>query len=123
MEGWHRDYEVWGSTATIFDPRRFHAWSHEGAYERGPQEVSESNRHTCERKMCYFPFGIGRHACPAAAGFGDRIITLLVVELTRRLGTRQTGLTIYFDNFKPQKSPHSLLPCGRTDMENWVLEL
>ncbi|KAI0097935.1 cytochrome P450 [Nemania sp. FL0031] len=101
----HRNGLIWGADALEFKPRRFHNWSH------------------AEERLSYFPFGIGRHLCPASAGYGDRIITLLVVELARRFGTRQTGLKIHFGDVELQQRVSKPLPSGRGDMENWVLEI
>jgi hypothetical protein len=64
------------------------------------------------------------HGCPAAAGFGERIITLLVIALVRQFGTRETGLNMYFGNeVLQQQGSSSPLPSGRSEMENWVLEV
>ncbi|KAI0509059.1 cytochrome P450 [Xylaria bambusicola] len=127
VERWHRDSRVWGATAGVFDPQRFHPRGHERDREDNvvaPTANLQPTRQTLDyQRIGYFPFGVGRHMCPAAAGFGERIITLLVVELTRRLGDRQTGLKIYFNNTTLQKATRTLLPSGRSDMENWVLEL
>ncbi|KAI1128747.1 cytochrome P450 [Nemania abortiva] len=101
----HRDRRVWGTNALKFKPRRFHNWPREN------------------KRLSYFPFGVGRHICPAAAEYGDKIIVLLVVELTRRFGTRQTGLKVHFGDSEVQQRVSTPLPSGRDDMENWVLEL
>ncbi|KAI1419363.1 hypothetical protein F5Y12DRAFT_789120 [Xylaria sp. FL1777] len=113
VEAWQHNATIWPN-AISFDPTRFHNWEYGGTVNI-PREITL-------RRLSYFPFGVGRHTCPAAAGFGDRIITLLVVELTRRFGTRQTGLKIHFDNIVHGVFV-DLLPTGRSDMENWVLEL
>ncbi|KAK5630459.1 hypothetical protein RRF57_006174 [Xylaria bambusicola] len=127
VEGWHRDSRVWGDAAGVFDPQRFHPRGHERDRENTVVAPTDDIQPTPAipyyQRIGYFPFGVGRHMCPAAAGFGERIITLLVVELTRRLGDRQTGLKINFNNLKLQKASCTLLPSGRSDMENWVLEL
>jgi hypothetical protein len=47
----------------------------------------------------------------------------LVVKLTQRFGTRQEGLTIHFGNVEVQRRYSVPLPSGRSDMENWVLEV
>ncbi|KAI0877175.1 cytochrome P450 [Hypoxylon argillaceum] len=47
VEACHRNGLVWGTDALQFKPRRFHNW---------PRE---------EARRSYFPFGVGRHLCPA----------------------------------------------------------
>ncbi|KAI0203688.1 hypothetical protein F4808DRAFT_28967 [Astrocystis sublimbata] len=107
VEACHRDSHIWGTDSLQYRPSRFHDW---------PGEDAQAN-------SSYFPFGVGKHICPAAAGFGDRIITLLVAELTRYFGTQEVGFKIHFGdmNFKQQAS--APLPSGRSDMEDWVLEV
>ncbi|KAJ2982041.1 hypothetical protein NUW58_g6534 [Xylaria curta] len=107
VEACSRDYRVWGADALEFKPARFHDWPREDTL----------------KKLSYFPFGVGRHVCPASAGFAPRMITLLVVELTRRFGTWQTGLRIRLGDVEVQPQVPSLLPSGRIDMENWVLDM
>ncbi|KAJ8130477.1 hypothetical protein O1611_g3153 [Lasiodiplodia mahajangana] len=101
----HRDRSAWGADALEFKPRRFHNLPHG---KEGPS---------------YFPFGVGRHRCPASAGYGEKIIVLLVIELARCFGTRRTGLKIHFGDVELQQRVSTPLPSSRGDMENWVLEL
>ncbi|KAI1756822.1 cytochrome P450 [Xylaria castorea] len=122
VEACHRDWDVWGNDALQFKPTRFHNWSHEDATKTSGH-ATQLGLHTRDReKLSYFPFGVGKHLCPAAAGFGEKMIALLVVELTRRFGTRQTGLEIHFGDVEIQQRVCTPLPSGRSDMENWVLE-
>ncbi|KAI0474874.1 cytochrome P450 [Xylaria cf. heliscus] len=122
VEACHRDSHVWGSDALEFKPTRFHNWSLEGATKTSGR-AAELRLHTKDlEKLSYFPFGVGKHICPAAAGFGEKMIALLVVELTRRFGTRETGLKIHFGKIEVQEEASTPLPSGRSDMENWVLE-
>ncbi|RYC56870.1 hypothetical protein CHU98_g9337 [Xylaria longipes] len=122
VEACHRDCDVWGTDALQFRPTRFHNWSREDATKTS-RRTTQLGLHTNDwEKLSYFPFGVGRHICPAAAGFGDKIIALLVVELTRRFGTRQTGLEIHFGDVEIEQQVSTPLPSGRNDMENWVLK-
>ncbi|KAI0183143.1 cytochrome P450 [Xylaria flabelliformis] len=122
VEACHRDQQVWGADALQFKPTRFHSWFGEDATKKSGH-ITPSNVYTKDQeKLSYFPFGVGKHLCPAAAGFGEKMIALLVVELTRRFGTQQTGLEIHFGDVDIQHRVCTLLPSGRNDMENWVLE-
>ncbi|KAI0451962.1 cytochrome P450 [Xylaria acuta] len=122
VEACHRDCHVWGTDALQFKPTRFHNWPHEDATKTS-RRTTQSGLHTKGwERLSYFPFGVGKHICPAAAGFGEKMIALLVIELTRRFGTRQTGLKIHFGDVKIQQQVSTPLPSGRSDMENWVLE-
>ncbi|KAI0975323.1 cytochrome P450 [Xylaria arbuscula] len=119
VEFWQRNPEIW-SDALNFEPARFYYWHDEDA--------ADPSRERLLKSQSYFPFGVGRHMCPAAGGFGDKIITLLVVELVRRFKTAQTGLKIHFglvDMAVPnyQRVRLGPLPNGRDLMEKWVLEL
>lgn len=114
VEACQRDCRVWGSDALEFKPTRFHNWNDEDNLTPQAKDL---------KKLSYFPFGVGRNRCPAAAMFGDKIITLLVIELTRRFGTRETGLKIHFGNAGAEQVLASPLPSGRSDMENWELEV
>ncbi|KAI0548906.1 cytochrome P450 [Xylaria curta] len=122
VEACHRDQQVWGADALQFKPTRFHSWFGEDATKKAGQITRSSVNTKEQEKLSYFPFGVGKHICPAAAGFGEKMITLLVVELTRRFGTRQTGLEIHFGDIEIQHRVCTPLPSGRDDMENWVLE-
>ncbi|KAI0405827.1 cytochrome P450 [Xylaria palmicola] len=124
VESCHRDRRVWGPDALQFRPSRFHAWSCvDPAYVARPLAPSKRLPVSDVQRLSYFPFGVGKNRCPAEAGFGDRIIALLVVELTRRFGTRQTGLKIHFGQVEDQQWFSTTLPSGRSDMEGWILEV
>ncbi|KAI0538912.1 hypothetical protein GGR58DRAFT_525527 [Xylaria digitata] len=123
VEKCHREYRFWGPDALQFKPMRFHDWPREGR-AKPLSRTTVLNRHVeWLETQSYFPFGVGGHICPAAGGFGEKIITLLVVELTRRFKTRQSGLIIHFGNVQVQERNSTPLPSGRGDMENWVLEV
>ncbi|GAW11533.1 hypothetical protein ANO14919_008800 [Xylariales sp. No.14919] len=123
VEKVHRDSQVWGADALQFKPTRFHNWRREGT-SMAPEQATRSNIDVeYLRGLSYFPFGVGGHPCPASRGFGEKMIALLVVELTRHFGTRQKGSKIHFGNAEVQKKVSALLPSGREDMENWVLEI
>ncbi|KAI1119061.1 hypothetical protein F5Y14DRAFT_438150 [Nemania sp. NC0429] len=114
VEACQRDWRVWGFHALDFMPIRFHHWNNKDGSKGYLEEL---------QKLSYFPFGLSRHICPAAAMFGDKIITLLVVELARHFGTRETGLKIHFGKVGAQQNLPGPLPSGRDDMENWELEV
>lgn len=121
VEACHRDCDIWGTDALQFKPTRFHNWSRGDATKTSTQWRLPAKKNW--EKLSYFPFGVGKHICPAAAGFGDKMIALLVVELARRFGTRQTGLKIHIGDVEIQKQISIPLPSGRNEMENWVLEV
>ncbi|KAI0433835.1 hypothetical protein F5Y09DRAFT_338202 [Xylaria sp. FL1042] len=112
VELWQRHPYIW-SNPLNFNPMRFHNWHQESAADIPGKDSP--------KRLSYFPFGIGRHTCPAAAEFGEKIVTLLVVEFARRFGTKQTGLKLHIGSIAFQQ--HRPLPTGRSDMESWVLEL
>ncbi|KAI8624198.1 cytochrome P450 [Xylariaceae sp. FL1651] len=120
VEGCHRNTSAWGSDALEFKPARFHEWPRQGATN---PLVQLMHPELYRNEPIYMPFGVGKHICPAAAGFGERLITLLIVKLTQRFGTRQTGLELYLGDDDVQQRPATPLPSGRGDMEQWVIEM
>ncbi|KAI0140421.1 cytochrome P450 [Xylariaceae sp. FL1272] len=128
VEACHRDVEIWGPDGHEFRPARFSRWS-DGPSPNIALEGKLSNSYAADispselRQLAYMPFSIGKHQCPAANGFGERMITLLVVKLIKRFGTRETSLKIHLGNTKLESNPMEPLPSGRTDLEGWVLEL
>ncbi|CAJ2500741.1 Uu.00g035940.m01.CDS01 [Anthostomella pinea] len=106
VERCHREPSIWGPDALEFKPARF----------------CRSHVLTDDMKQAYMPFGAGKHVCPAAAGFGHRTIILLVVTLAKHFGTIESGLRIRDGDVALPRSPRSLLPSGREDMEGWTLE-
>ncbi|KAK0639393.1 hypothetical protein B0T16DRAFT_463075 [Cercophora newfieldiana] len=101
----HRDERIWGSNALEFKPERFE-WLTEW------------------QRRAYFPYSLGRHRCPAYGGFGNRMITLLVVVLGREMG-RDKGRVRFGDEGLDQdgKKRKRVLSTGREDMGGWVFEL
>lgn len=69
------------------------------------------------------PFGVGKNACPAANGFGRRIIATLVVVLLARLGSSESGARVWFGDGRLDGDAKTPLPTGRDDMEGWVVSL
>ncbi|KAK3321500.1 hypothetical protein B0T19DRAFT_404024 [Cercophora scortea] len=104
LERCHRRAEIWGADALEFRPERFDSL-------------------TDLQKQAYFPFSIGQHKCPAYAGFGDRMVTMLVVVLGRMLSA-EVGVVVFNDEALDADGERlKPLPTGRDDMEGWVLEL
>ncbi|KAK4233422.1 hypothetical protein C8A03DRAFT_19513 [Achaetomium macrosporum] len=89
----HRHPSIWGRDAYLFRPSRF-----------------DSDDFTPAQREAYIPFSVGRHKCPAAGGFGERMVTLLVVALGRGLGPRVGSI---------QRGKKGL-PTGRDEMEGWM---
>ncbi|KAI1138084.1 hypothetical protein F5Y05DRAFT_50583 [Hypoxylon sp. FL0543] len=104
IEKCHRDTRIWGHNAERFCPYRF-------------------NYLTDAMKEAYMPFGAGKHQCPTASKFGYRAILIMVVVLARRLGTRDSGSTMQFNDARLDEDLGELLPSGRMDMESWELEV
>ncbi|KAI1325727.1 cytochrome P450 [Xylariaceae sp. FL0255] len=128
IEACHRDREIWGPDAHEFRPARFRGWP------AGPSLATATEKKLCHigsaelspaelKHLAYMPFSIGKHQCPAINGFGERMITLLVVKLIKRFGTKETGLQIHLGNTELEKNPEDLLPSGRADLETLVLQL
>ncbi|ORY57888.1 uncharacterized protein BCR38DRAFT_354190 [Pseudomassariella vexata] len=105
VEALHHDLLIWGPDALEFNPGRF----------------KDIKRLTKQQRDAYMPFGIGTHRCPAAHGFGERMISLLVVVLFRRLGSKDMGLQIDFGDSE-QQDRGMPLPTGRLDMETWAVK-
>ncbi|OTA68390.1 hypothetical protein K449DRAFT_450592 [Hypoxylon sp. EC38] len=104
VEKCHRDTRIWGYDAKAFRPSRF-------------RELTDA------MKEAYMPFGAGRHQCPTASKFGYRAITILVVALSKGLGTRDSGLRVRFNDAKLDEDLGEVLPSGRMDTEDWVCQL
>jgi hypothetical protein len=134
----HRHPSIWGShhhnnghddddddDAHLFRPARF-----------------DDDKLTPAQREAYIPFSVGKHKCPAgaASGFGERMVTLLVVALGRGLGPSvgrvQFQLTgdgdgdgdgpYYGEDGKGKKGhgpageeAQKGLPTGRDEMEGW----
>ncbi|KAK3304181.1 uncharacterized protein B0T15DRAFT_400694 [Chaetomium strumarium] len=106
----HRHPGIWGNdhnndsdddAAHLFRPSRF-----------------DDDKLTPAQREAYIPFSVGKHKCPAgaASGFGERMVTLLVVALGRRLGP-SVG-RVQFGGRK-EKEKGKGLPTGRDEMEGW----
>ncbi|KAK1992796.1 hypothetical protein LX36DRAFT_662091 [Colletotrichum falcatum] len=104
VESMHHDERIWGPDALEFRPGR------SGALTR-------------RQKDAYMPFGVGKNACPAANGFGRRMVASLVVVLVTRLGTRSSGARIRFGDDELDVFDGTPLPTGRDDMGAWVISL
>ncbi|RYP75730.1 hypothetical protein DL771_002217 [Monosporascus sp. 5C6A] len=104
IERCHRDPAIWGTNALRFDPLRFFA-------------LTEDQKHA------YMPFSVRPHECPAERGeFGERVIVLLVVVLAHRLGTRESGLLVRFNEAGLDADDADMpLPNAREAAEHWVV--
>ncbi|RYO95840.1 hypothetical protein DL764_007592 [Monosporascus ibericus] len=104
IERCHRDPAIWGADALRFNPLRF--------FLLAP-----------DQKSAYMPFSVRPHECPAErGGFGERAIMLLVVVLARRLGTRESGLLVRFnDTVLDGDDADMPLPNARDAAERWVV--
>lgn len=94
--GLHRHAAIWGGAAEAgrFRPSRF-----------------DEGRLTARQRAAYVPFSVAPHRCPAggASGFGNRIVTALVVALGRRLGPEH-GRVLRNGPMKPQPRPKAKPP-------------
>ena len=93
---------------------------------------------TDSRQQAYFPYSLSPHKCPAANGFGNRMITMLVVALGRRFpplptrledgkgkgtGRREEGWVIRYQDAVLDGDANRPLPTGRDQMDKWTVEL
>ncbi|KAK3490912.1 uncharacterized protein B0T23DRAFT_382767 [Neurospora hispaniola] len=102
VQACHRDFNVWGRDALEFRPERF-------------------DNLTPLQEKAYFPFSLGSHKCPAFGGFGNRMVTMLVVSMGRALSPEAGKL-----NFKDAQLDNHVginLPTGRDEMENWSWDM
>ncbi|KAH7626873.1 hypothetical protein B0T09DRAFT_35691 [Sordaria sp. MPI-SDFR-AT-0083] len=98
VQACHRDLAVWGLDALEFRPERF------------------DNLAPLQNEA-YFPFSLGSHRCPAISGFGNRMVTMLVVSMGRALSP-ETG-RLNFRDAKLDDDTRTSLPTGRDEMEKW----
>ncbi|KAK4182283.1 hypothetical protein QBC35DRAFT_548504 [Podospora australis] len=96
VERSHRDPRIWGSDSLVFRPDRF-------------------DDLTPLQKEAYFPYSIRPHKCPAFTGFGDRMVTMLVVCFGQAMGLGKG--TVILGN-KPA-ADLDMLPSGRDEMEGF----
>lgn len=102
MELCHRHPEIWGADALQFRPERF-------------GDLTEI------QKKAYFPFGLPKHQCPAQSGFGERLVTLLVVALARALAPPGRSRVLFRGDGVLDADKAAPLPTGRADMDDWVV--
>ncbi|PHH61167.1 hypothetical protein CDD81_735 [Ophiocordyceps australis] len=100
VESLHHDKEIWGADALQFRPSRF----------------SHLSKHQTD---AYMPFGVGLNICPAARGFGRKIIVVLVMALLNRVGTKQSGAKISYGEDIFLEDNGVPLPTGRDKMGTW----
>lgn len=101
LEACHRHADIWGDDALKFRPERFDGLSD-------------------LQKRAYFPYSMGRHKCPAVKVFGNRMITMLVVVLSRVMSPAVGKVT--FGDAKLDGDVGAALPTGRDELEAWVME-
>ncbi|KAI1496986.1 cytochrome P450 [Biscogniauxia marginata] len=107
VEACHRDERIWGADALQFRPGRFH-----------------SAPLTVKMKQAYMPFSVGKHECPAASGFGDRMITVLLLTLVRHFGITAAADLVELDEIsRLAQSYGNPLPSCRQDMEAWTIQV
>ncbi|KAI1638404.1 hypothetical protein F4809DRAFT_639703 [Biscogniauxia mediterranea] len=107
VEKCHRDGEIWGPDVLQFRPGRFH-----------PSAFTQRMR------RAYMPFSVGKHQCPAASGFGERIVAVLLLILVRKFGVKAGAELVRLDEkaCSEQDSGH-LLPSCRHEMEAWTIQV
>lgn len=101
VEACHRHADIWGDDALEFRPERFDGLSD-------------------LQKRAYFPYSMGRHKCPAVKVFGNRMITMLVVVLSRAMSPVVGKVT--FGDEKLDGDVGAALPTGRDELEAWVMD-
>ncbi|KAK4667029.1 hypothetical protein QC763_305520 [Podospora pseudopauciseta] len=95
LELMHRHPSIWGPTALEFSPSRFDNLS--------PLQTE-----------AYLPYSLRPHRCPAFGGFGDRMVTCLVVAMGRVLNTKAGKVF----NTEPTKRA-GVVDTGRDGLEGW----
>ncbi|KAI2641029.1 hypothetical protein GGS21DRAFT_354152 [Xylaria nigripes] len=120
VEACQRDAQIWGPDALEFKPTRFHSFTSKNTASLLRRAMGLKSHAENLKSHSYFPFGVGAHKCPASTGFGEKIITLLVVELARDFLTRYGVFAIRIAN---KQCIPTLLPSDRTDLESFIVEL
>ncbi|KAI0599060.1 hypothetical protein F4775DRAFT_138160 [Biscogniauxia sp. FL1348] len=107
VEKCHRDGAIWGADVLRFRPSRFH-----------PAALTRHMR------RAYMPFGVGKHQCPAASGFGERIVAVLLLVLVRRFGVKAGAQRVRLDEKAcEEQGSGRLLPSCRHEMEAWTIQV
>ncbi|KAK4178716.1 putative cytochrome P450 [Triangularia setosa] len=98
LELMHRHPSIWGWSALKFNPSRF-------------------DNLTKLQTEAYLPYSIRPHRCPASGGFGDRMVTCLVVAMGRVLDTA-TGKV---DNvgYPCNAERKGVIGTARDELEGW----
>ncbi|KAK1830714.1 hypothetical protein QBC39DRAFT_260213 [Podospora conica] len=103
VEACHRNVVIWGFDALQFRPERF-------------------DRLSDLQSKAYFPYSMGKHKCPAYRVFGNRMITMLVVVLSRVMSP-ETGRVRFRDDKLDHGGADAALPTGRDELEAWVFDI
>ncbi|KAI1489511.1 hypothetical protein F5X96DRAFT_670623 [Biscogniauxia mediterranea] len=107
VEKCHRDGAIWGADVLQFRPGRFH-----------PSALTRRMR------RAYMPFSVGKHQCPAASGFGERIVAVLLLVLVRKFGVKAGAELVRLDEkARSEQDSGRLLPSCRHEMEAWTIQV
>ncbi|KAI1431822.1 cytochrome P450 [Xylaria sp. CBS 124048] len=123
VEACQRNEQIWGPDALEFKPTRFRDWASESTVVSVSMEALGLMNSKELKRLSYFPFGVGRHECPAAGLFGERMITLLVAELAAFFIRYPGGLNLRFGNIKDLRKIPTPLPSDRSEMDDWFADV
>ncbi|KAK0670036.1 hypothetical protein QBC41DRAFT_222623 [Cercophora samala] len=102
LELMHRHPYIWGPSALEFNPYRF-------------------DNLTPLQREAYLPYSLRPHRCPAFGGFGDRMVTCLVVAMGRVLDTTTAAGKVFDKDWVDGKAEteREWVDTGRDGLEGW----